>query len=130
MSIKSNEPLNLQYYTAAARASRVLGRLAKANASNNYAAAERALYELHDLVEVGLRVVQQHTRIEDAPEEVLPTTTRGVWNPMDGVRVLPGIEFIENGEYYYCNTHYEQFQKHDLLIAWNGRWYRLAGQQR
>lgn len=125
MTINANEPLNLQYGRACAGAASLLNKLSAANARNDFHKAEVLLYELHDLVELGLRVTQRYTEILNAPADAYREKCRGPWNPQDGTRVLPGVEFMENGEYYVCNTVYRQFQAGDALVAWDNVWYRL-----
>lgn len=127
MNESTQEPLHIQYGLAAATANRRLGDLTRAMAKHDYHSAERALYELQHMIELGLRYVQAHTEIEDASAEVQALTEAGPWNPHDSVRVLSLPETRANGEFYRVIGSYRQFATGDKLVAWNGRYYRIAG---
>jgi hypothetical protein len=126
MTINATEPLHQQYNAMAAVAPSLLNRLTAATARNDFHTAESILYELNHMVELGLRVMKPRTEIQDAPFGAEATVNKGVWNPQDGTRVLPGVEFMQNGDFYQCTVDYRQFAKNDKLVAWSGVWYRIG----
>lgn len=129
MTITSTDPLSSQYIRACAGAASLLNQLASANARNDFHKAEGLLYQLNDLVEIGLRVVQQHTEVLDAPLGTQLLSRKGPWNPQDGTRVLPPVEMMQDGDYYQCNASYRQFDANDALVAIGGVWCRFRVEQ-
>lgn len=127
MTINATEPLVQQYNALSATAPRLLNRLTAATARNDYHTAESILYELNHMVELGLRVMKPYTEIQDAPLGSSAVQCKGVWNPQDGIRVLPGVEFLADGDYYLCTAPYRQFDKGDYLVVQGSQWYRLRG---